>query len=42
MLGVAAKTLSGSEASQLLKQFLALDKVRGFARVGVTGACLHS
>jgi hypothetical protein len=27
MLGVAAKSLSGAEASQLLKQFLALDKV---------------
>jgi hypothetical protein len=29
MLGVAAKTLSGAEASHLLKKFLALDKVRG-------------
>jgi hypothetical protein len=27
MLGVAAKSLSGAEASQLLRQFLALDKV---------------
>jgi len=27
MLGVAAKSLSGAEANQLLKRFLALDKV---------------
>lgn len=29
MLGVAAKSLSGAEASQLLKTFLTLDKVGG-------------
>jgi hypothetical protein len=35
MLGVAAKVLSGAEASALLRKFLALDKVGSC--VGVRG-----